>query len=80
MPMDPFSFWMQASVFWARVLKQQHEAYLQMLGAMAVKVPHPDAAELSAQAAAMAEPKAKAPVVRKKAPAAPVKQPKPVTA
>ena len=53
MPMDPISFWMQASVFWARVFKQQHEAYLRMLGAMAVQVPHPDAAELSKQAQAM---------------------------
>jgi hypothetical protein len=83
MPMDPFSFWMQASVFWARVFKQQHDAYLQMLGAIAVKVPHPDAAELSAQAAAQASPAAKAAaprVLAKKAPAAKAKQPEPAIA
>jgi hypothetical protein len=54
--MDPFSFWMQASVFWARVFKQQQDAYLRMLGAVAVKVPHPSAADLSAQAQAQASP------------------------
>jgi hypothetical protein len=55
MPMDPISFWIQASVFWARVFKEQHEAYLRLLGAVAVTVPHPSAADLSQQAQASAE-------------------------
>lgn len=68
MPMDPFSFWIQASVFWARVFKQQHEAYLQMLGAVAEKVPHPTAAQLAAEAQAHAAPSSiatKRPTVKK---------------
>jgi hypothetical protein len=63
MPMDPISFWIQASVFWAKVLRQQHEAYLRMLGAVAEKVPHPNAAELSEQAQAQAAPEATSVVI-----------------
>ncbi|MFN4058101.1 MAG: hypothetical protein ACK4HW_07965 [Roseinatronobacter sp.] len=63
MPMDPISFWLQASVFWAKVMRQQHETYLRMLGAMVEKVPHPTAADLSEQAQAQAAPDAASVVI-----------------
>lgn len=58
MPMDPISFWIQASVFWAKVLRQQNEAYYRVLGAMVATLPHPSAKELSEAAAAQAAPDA----------------------
>lgn len=58
MPMDPISFWIQSSVFWARVMRQQHEAYLRLLGAMAVTVPQPSATDLAQQAQSQAAPDA----------------------
>lgn len=53
MPMDPMSFWMQASIFWIKVFKQQQDAYLRVLGAVAEKIPHEDAARLAADADAL---------------------------
>lgn len=53
MVMDPISFWMQASVFWLKVFKQQQDSYLRVLGAFAEKIPHEDSKQLSAEAEAM---------------------------
>ncbi|MCC5990962.1 MAG: hypothetical protein JJT99_00415 [Rhodobacteraceae bacterium] len=51
--MDPISFWMQASVFWLKVFKQQQDSYLRVIGAFAEKMPHEDSRQLSAEAEAM---------------------------
>lgn len=72
MPMDPITFWIHASVFWAKVMRQQHEAYMRMLGQVAEKVPHPCAADLSEQAQAQAAPDATSVVLIKR-----VSQPRP---
>lgn len=55
MPMDPISFWMQSSVFWARMFKLQHDTYLEVLCRLTAALPHPSAQELSAQAQAAAQ-------------------------
>jgi hypothetical protein len=52
MPMDPISFWVQSSVFWARIFKMQHEAYLEMLCRLTAGMPHPSAQDLAEQAQA----------------------------
>ncbi len=62
---DPVSIWMQGTVFWAKVLKQQHEAYLRLLGSFAQKIPHENAAEIAREAEAV---KAKLASARKPAP------------
>lgn len=69
MVMDPISFWMQASVFWLKVFKQQQDSYLRMIGAMAEKIPHEDSRQLSAEAEAMKD--MLKPAARKTAPRRP---------
>lgn len=49
---DPLSIWMQSTVFWVKVFKQQHDAYLRMLGTFAQKIPHHSAADLARAAEA----------------------------
>lgn len=49
---DPVSLWMQSTVMWMKVFKQQHEAYLQMLGSFAEKIPHDNAAQVAREAEA----------------------------
>lgn len=50
---DPVTLWMQSSLFWIRVFKQQQEAYLRLLGSVAVAIPHENAAELAREADAL---------------------------
>ncbi len=50
---DPVSLCMQSSVFWMRVFKMQHDAYLRALGAFAANIPHEDSVELAREAEAM---------------------------
>ncbi len=50
---DPISLWMQSSVFWMKIFKQQQEAYLRALGAFAEKIPHENCTELAREAEAM---------------------------
>lgn len=50
---DPVSLWMQSTVMWMKVFKQQHDAYLRVLGAMAEKIPHEDAAAIAREAEAV---------------------------
>lgn len=50
---DPISLWMQSSVFWIRVFKQQQDAYFRALGAFAATVPHETSADLAREAEAM---------------------------
>jgi len=49
---DPVSLWMQSTVMWMKLFKQQHEAYLKMLGSVAEKIPHENAAECAREAEA----------------------------
>jgi len=51
--MNPMALWMQSSLFWIRIFKQQQDAYLRVLGQFAEKIPHEDAAELSREAEAL---------------------------
>ncbi len=51
--MTPMTLWMQSSLFWVRLFKQQQDAYLRMLGQFAEKIPHESAADLSREAEAM---------------------------
>ena len=50
---DPISLWMQSSVFWIRVFKQQQDAYWRAVGAVAATVPHETSADLAREAEAM---------------------------
>lgn len=50
---DPISFWMQGSVFWIKLFKQQQEAYIRAIGVFAQNIPHEDAAELAREAESM---------------------------
>ena len=50
---DPISIWMQSSLFWIKLFKQQQDAYLAMLGNVAEKMPHESAQDLSREAEAM---------------------------
>ncbi len=50
---DPITFWMQGTVMWMKVFKQQQEAYIRMLGAFAEKIPHEDCTALAREAEAM---------------------------
>lgn len=52
---DPVSLWMQSSLFWIRIFKQQQDMYLAMLGNVAEKLPHESADDLSREAEAMKE-------------------------
>ncbi len=50
---DPVSLWMQSSLVWIKIFKQQQEMYLRMLGSVAQSFPHENAAELSREAEAL---------------------------
>ena len=50
MAFDPLTFWLKGSLFWATVLRQQHHAYLQMLGNMANAAPRETAAQIAQEA------------------------------
>ncbi|MCC5956448.1 MAG: hypothetical protein JJU07_10105 [Natronohydrobacter sp.] len=50
---DPLSLWMQSSLIWIRLFKQQQDFYLQFLGKVAETIPHEDAADLAREAEAM---------------------------
>jgi hypothetical protein len=50
---DPISLWMQGTVFWMKMFKQQHETYIRMLGAFAEKLPQENAAALAREAEAV---------------------------
>ncbi|WP_071796320.1 hypothetical protein [Natronohydrobacter thiooxidans] len=50
---DPVTLWMQSSLVWIRLLKQQQDFYLQFLGNMAETIPHEDSAALGREAEAM---------------------------
>ena len=50
---DPVSLWMQSTVMWMKVFKQQNEAYMRVLGAFAEKIPHENAAEIAREAEAV---------------------------
>ena len=52
---QPAEFWGQSIAFWFRLWQNQIEYSMRFWGAMAEKMPHPDAAELSAEAEAMRE-------------------------
>ncbi|TVP98705.1 MAG: hypothetical protein EA338_07840 [Roseinatronobacter sp.] len=49
---DPVSLWMQSTVMWMKVFKQQHDAYLKLLGSFAEKIPHETAADIAREAEA----------------------------
>ncbi len=53
--MNPMTFWMQSSLFWVRIFKQQQDAYLRILGQFAEKIPHETAEDLAREAEAMKE-------------------------
>lgn len=74
---DPISLWMQSSLIWIRLFKQQQDMYMAMLGKVAEKLPHETADDLAREAEAMkkiATPTFKKPVRASttKAPAQPV--------
>lgn len=50
---DPITFWMQGTVMWMKMFKQQQEAYIRMIGAFAEKIPHEDCTALAREAEAM---------------------------
>lgn len=50
---DPMSLWMQSTLIWIRLIKQQQEMYLGMLGKVAEKLPHETAKDLAREAEAM---------------------------
>lgn len=52
---DPVTLWMQSSLVWIRLFKQQQDFYLQFLGTMAETIPHEDSAALGREAEAMKE-------------------------
>ncbi len=52
---DPMTLWMQSSLVWIRLFKQQQELYFRMLGSVAQSMPHEDSAELAREAEAMKE-------------------------
>ncbi len=66
---DPFTFWMQGTVYWMKLIKQQQEAYLRVLGSFAEKIPHEDSAKLAREAEAL-----KKSLQAANKPAAPAKQ------
>lgn len=53
MPFDPLTFWLKGSMFWATVLRQQHQAYMTALCNMANALPRENAAEIAAEADSM---------------------------
>jgi hypothetical protein len=50
---QPVEFWGQNVAFWWRIWQNQLEFSLRFWGAMAERMPHPSAADLSAEAEAM---------------------------
>jgi len=52
---QPVEFWGQGISFWFRLWQSQIEYSMRFWGAMAERLPHPDAAELAAEAEAMRE-------------------------
>jgi len=52
---QPVEFWGQNVAFWWRMWQNQLEFSLRFWGAMAERMPHPSAADLSAEAEAMRE-------------------------
>lgn len=50
---DPVSVWMQGTVMWMKVFKQQQDSYLRLLGAFAQKIPHENSRELARDADAV---------------------------
>ena len=50
---DPMTLWMQSSLVWIRLFKQQQELYFRMLGSVAQSIPHEDSAELAREAEAL---------------------------
>ncbi|MFN7003558.1 MAG: hypothetical protein ACK4NW_09040 [Roseinatronobacter sp.] len=52
---DPVTLWMQSSLVWIRIFKQQQEFYLRMLGSVAETIPHESAADLAREAKALKE-------------------------
>jgi hypothetical protein len=52
---QPVEFWGQGIAFWWRLWQSQIEYSVRFWGAMAEKMPHPNAAQLSAEAEAMRE-------------------------
>ncbi len=52
---QPTEFWGQSVTFWWRLWQKQIEYSIRFWGAMAEKMPHPSAAQLSAEAEAMRE-------------------------
>jgi len=50
MPYDPFTFWMQSSMAWMRLVRQQQQACLQMMCAVAQVMPRDTARDLAAEA------------------------------
>lgn len=52
---DPVTLWMQSSLVWIRLFKQQQDFYLQFLGNVAEKMPHEDSAALAREAEALKE-------------------------
>lgn len=53
MPFDPLTFWLKGSMFWATMLRQQHQAYITALCNMANSLPRESAADLAAEADSM---------------------------
>ena len=52
---QPVEFWGQGIAFWWRLWQSQIEQSIRFWGAMAEKMPHPNAAQLAAEAEAMRE-------------------------
>jgi len=79
---DPISLWMQSSLIWIRIFKQQQDMYMSMLGKVAEKLPHETAEDLAREAEAMKKIASPAPkkVVRKPARSASAQAAAPVTA
>ncbi len=50
---QPAEFWGQSFAFWCRLWQSQIEYSMRFWGALAERMPHPSAAELSAEAEAM---------------------------
>lgn len=74
---DPLTLWMQSSLVWIRIFKQQQEIYLRMLGSVAQTIPHETAADLAREAEALKDtlkPAPKPAVAKRASTAAPAKK------
>ncbi len=47
---DPISLWMQSTLFWVKIIQEQQETCMRMIGAMAENIPHENAADLAKEA------------------------------